>query len=95
MVILTQAVSPQPVSSQDNQEQESSQDAADEQQIAPSLAVPSPTGQINLGYQSYLLAEIFTIDAAGLVSGVGHWIIAPTQKAMEILLRQYISPNAP
>ncbi len=91
--VLTQAVII-PNEQVDKQEQgESESDAS--QQISKSAIVPTSTLQINLDYQSYLVTELFYQDDEDEKVPVVKTLLPASQKALKILFRRIISPNAP
>ncbi|MEO9482585.1 MAG: hypothetical protein ABJG47_04040 [Ekhidna sp.] len=93
LFVLTQAVI---VPSQDTDRQEQADSEKEEvQQLSKVAAVPSSSIQINLDYQSYLLTEVFFQHQKGEKISVEKLILPSTQKALKILFRQIISPNAP
>ncbi len=93
LFVLTQAVIV-PVQTQDKQEQNDSE-KSETPQIAKSEAVPSSSLQINLDYQSYLLTEVFYQDREEENAPTVKLILPSAQKALKILFRRIISPNAP
>lgn len=64
-------------------------------QITKVATVPSSSFQINLDYQSYLLTEVFYQDLEKEKAPVAKLILPSAQKALKILFRRIISPNAP
>lgn len=93
LFVLTQAVI---VPDQETDKQEQTDNENEEvQQFSKVTAVPSSSLQINLDYQSYLLTEVFYQDEQENNTPVEKLILPTTQKALKILFRQIISPNAP
>ena len=93
LFVLTQAVI---VPNQETDKQEQTDTENEEvQQFSKVTAVPSSSLQINLDYQSYLLTEVFYQDEQENNTPVEKLILPTTQKALKILFRQIISPNAP
>ncbi len=91
--VLTQAaIVPDQVS--DKQEQTENGEG-EEQQIAQLTAVPSSSLQINLDYQSYLLTEVFYQDLKKINFPGTKLILPSTQKALKVIFRRIITPNAP
>lgn len=78
----------------DKQEQADT-DEEELQQIEKAAAVPSSSLQINLDYQSYLLAEVFYQDQEKGKTPVVKLLVLSSQKALKILFERIISPNAP
>ena len=77
-------------------EQEQSDDTGEEsQQLTLNEAVPFSVPQINLDFQSFLLEEVnFEEETEEKSTGLEAWAPA-AQKALKVLLRRIISPNAP
>ncbi|WP_420576311.1 hypothetical protein [Ekhidna sp.] len=95
LFVLTQAVYV-PEQSHDKQEQSDSDHEDQEvQQLSKTAAVPTSSFQINLDYQSYLLNEVFFQDEGEDKSPSVEYILPSAQKALKILFRNIISPNAP
>lgn len=93
LFVLTQAaIVPETVV--DKQEQADSEEG-EKQQIEQSVAVPSSAFQINLDYQSYLLTEVFYQDKETEKAPIVKILVPSAQKALKVLFRQIISPNAP
>lgn len=93
LFVLTQAAII-PEKAVDKQEQ-SDTESQENQQITKPAAVPSSSIQFNLDYQSYLLEEVFYKDEETENAPVVKQILPSAQKALKILFRQIISPNAP
>ncbi|WP_436517933.1 hypothetical protein [Ekhidna sp. To15] len=93
LFVLTQAaIVPEQVA--DKQEQTDTEE--DEvQQITKSAAVQSSSIQINLDYQSYLLTEVFYQDREKEKVPDVKLLVPSAQKALKVLFRSIISPNAP
>ena len=66
-----------------------------EQQLSKTPAVTASSLQINLDYQSYLLNEVFFQDEDEEKTTAIEEILPSAQKALKILFRRIISPNAP
>ena len=80
----------------DKQEQSGTDNEKKEtQQFSKTALVPTSSLQINLDYQSYLLNEVFFQDGDEGESPAIECIIPSAQKALKILFRRIISPNAP
>lgn len=94
LFVLTQAAIVPDQIVPDKQEKNDSQEES-EQQIAKAAAVPSSSFQINLDYQSYLLNEVFFQDQEKSKTPVIKRFIPNVQKALKVLFRRIISPNAP
>ena len=93
LFVLTQAaIVPEQVP--DKQEQSDSEEK-NEQQITKPAAVPSSSIEINLGYQSYLLTEVFYSDQEQEKAPIVKLLVPSAQKALKVLFRRIISPNAP
>jgi hypothetical protein len=93
LLVLTQsAIVPEQI--EDKQEQSDSQDN-EKQQLSKAEAVPSTSLQINLDYQSYLLNEVFHQDLEDQSAPIVKLTLPSAQKALKILFRRIISPNAP
>lgn len=93
LFVLTQAaIVPQPI--EDKQEQ-SDTEQEEKQQVTKSAAVPSSSLQINLDYQSYLLTEVFYQVLEKEKAPDAKVVLPSAQKALKVLFRRIISPNAP
>ncbi|MEP1035588.1 hypothetical protein [Ekhidna sp.] len=93
LFVLTQAaIVPEQIS--DNQEQADSEEN-EAQLITKSAAVPSSSFHINLDYQSYLLTEVFYQDLEREKVPFVKLQVPSALKALKVLFRQIISPNAP
>ncbi|MFK7954302.1 MAG: hypothetical protein AB8B73_15735 [Ekhidna sp.] len=92
--ILTQSIYLEPDTYQDQQEQ-SSEDAPESTQVVISKAVTSSTVQFNLGFQSYLLEEIFQTEEGQKQTHLQDELISTANKALKVLLGRIIAPNAP
>ncbi|MEM7297201.1 MAG: hypothetical protein AAF391_02920 [Bacteroidota bacterium] len=94
VVLAQNTISVQSQQHDDAQEQ-SDEDESEEKQLVLSQAVPSSTLQVNLDFQSFLLEEV-TLDEEGeeQKASVLEWLPS-AQKALKILFRRIISPNAP
>ncbi|MEQ9007648.1 MAG: hypothetical protein RLP12_07175 [Ekhidna sp.] len=92
MVLTQSAFVPEQI--EDKQEQSDTENS-EKQQISKSAAVPSSSLQINLDYQSYLLNEVFYQDLEDEKNPVVKQCLSSAQKALKILFRRIISPNAP
>lgn len=75
--------------------QEQSDTGEDAQLVTQTIAVPSSSLQINLDYQSYLLAEVFYQDEDEEKAPQVTLSLSSVQKVLKILFRRIISPNAP
>lgn len=74
-------------------EEQKSKEGNTEQYIKLADAVPSSSTQINIDYQSFLLEELTLDDVDEEPKPVRFDI--PLGKALKVLFRQIISPNAP
>ena len=98
LFVLTQTVAiPGDASDEDRQEQSESdtQSSNDQDQANLSEAVPSTGSQIYLGFQSILLQEVTTGSEKEDRGIALEKIVPATHKALKILFRRIISPNAP
>ena len=93
LFVLTQAALV-PDQLPDRQEQNNTE-KGETPQLAKVAAVQSSSLQINLDYQSYLLTEVFYQDQEEENAPVITLISPSAQKALKILFRRIISPNAP
>lgn len=93
MFVLTQATIV-PKQASDKQEQ-SDKEHKEVQQVIKPAAIPSSSLQINLDYQSYLLEEVFYQDQEKENAPVEKLILPSVQKALKVIFRRIISPNAP
>lgn len=96
LIVLTQSVHV-PSGEVDAQEQESSDEEKGQGkiEIVQSKALPGNSLQISLEFPSYLLEEVrYQTDKAGGDYSSEH-VIERIQKAIKILFRKIISPNAP
>jgi len=77
-------------------DKEQSDDSGQEsQQLSLTEAVPFSVPQINLDFQSFLLEEVpFEKEPKEEDTGLDQWAPA-AQKALKVLFRRIISPNAP
>lgn len=94
LFVLTQAAIVPDQIVPDKQEQSDAQEGS-EQQITKAAAVPTSSFQINLDYQSYLLNEVFFQDREEGKTPVVKRLVPNAQKALKVLFRRIISPNAP
>jgi len=98
LFVLTQAVYV-PMQVADSYEQQGTSDTEDDtqepQQLTKTAALPSSLLQLNLGYQSYLLNEVFFFLEDEEKPTTFKQILPATQKALKILFQRIISPNAP
>ncbi|MEP0984595.1 hypothetical protein [Ekhidna sp.] len=78
----------------DNQEQSDSEGKEKQQITKPTVAL-STSLQINLDYQSYLVTEVFHQGVDDKKTPLKTRIIPTLEKALKVLFRQIISPNAP
>lgn len=94
--VLLQAVYVPPVSV-DQQEQQDKKDAESEEKatVSQSQAVPNSSSQINLGFDSYLLEEVSHNEEDEDKMARSQPTIPGVRKAVRVLLRKIISPNAP
>ncbi len=92
--VLTQAVV---VEQQlvENKKEQADSDKSDHQQVAETIAIPSSSVQISLDYQSYLLGEVFSKEDEERNQADSKELFFPTPKAIMVILRRIISPNAP
>ena len=65
-----------------------------EQYLTLTNAIPSTPTQINLNYQSFLLEELYREEENESTNKTIRFDI-PLGKALKVLFRQIISPNAP
>ena len=80
---------------EDSQEQSQSESKHSDEKATVSEAVPSNGPQVNLGFQSILLQEFIQgepVDEKGVILGK---IAITSQKALKVLSRRFIAPNAP
>ena len=94
LFVLTQAAIVPDQVAPDEQEQSDAKEG-NAQQITKAAAVPSSSFQINLDYQSYLLNEVFFQDEENDKTPIAELLVPNAQKALKILFRRIISPNAP
>lgn len=92
--ILTQSIYLKPEIQKDQQEQ-SGEDIPESTQIVTSKAVTSSSLQLNLGFQSYLLEEIFQTEDGQEKAHLQDGFISTANKALKVLLSRIIAPNAP
>lgn len=78
----------------DSQEQSDTENEDKQQITKPNVAL-STSLQINLDYQSYLVTEVFYQDVENKKTPLRTQIIPTLEKALKVLFRQIISPNAP
>ncbi|WP_424962364.1 hypothetical protein [Ekhidna sp.] len=95
LFVLTQSVFVQEQSYDQQEQRDSEEEKGETQQISKAEAVPTSSLQINLDYQSYLLNEVFFPDEDEYKSPAVKQILPSAQKALKILFRRIISPNAP
>ena len=93
--ILTQSIYLNPEIQKDQQEQSGGEDAPESTQVVASKAVASSSAQFNLGFQSYLLEEIFQTEDGHKKSHFQDGFISTANKALKVLLSRIIAPNAP
>ncbi len=96
LFVLTHAVAldRQIEKSKDSQEQKKSKES-DSQQVTEAVAIASASPQLSLDYQSYCLGEVFTKDQNENIQTDIKNVLNVTQKAIGVILRRIISPNAP
>ncbi|MEO9872831.1 hypothetical protein [Ekhidna sp.] len=93
LFVLTQAVIVTE-ENKENPEQEQS-DKTENQQVGEAIAIPASSLQLNLDYQSYLVEEVFFQNENEENAPIVKSILPSAQKALKILFRRIISPNAP
>lgn len=95
--VLTQAsIVPESVYQKNQDASEQSDSDKDEVlQISESPAVPSSNLQINLDYQSYLVTEVIHQEEEKDKVQEEKLLLPAAQKALKVLFRRIISPNAP
>ena len=94
--MLTQASLVAPEQTSGDQQEQSDQEEQDEkQQVSSNHAVPSSSLQFNLDYQSYLLAEVIYQEDSEETNEASDELFPTIQKALHVILRRIISPNAP
>ena len=95
MFLFTQTAATTVEVAYDEQEQADTKENSSEDQLTISEAVTSSGPQINLGFQSFLLEEMTQDEASEDEGALEKQIVSSTQKALKILFRRIISPNAP
>lgn len=96
VLVLVQAA--YPVSYQeDSQEQSDSKDSetGSETSVLLPQTIPNSASQINLGFDSYLLDEVTHNENTNENSISSALIVPRVHKAIRVLLRKIVSPNAP
>ncbi|NQZ75869.1 MAG: hypothetical protein HRT61_07110 [Ekhidna sp.] len=66
-----------------------------QQQISKAAVSHSSSLQLNLDYQSYLLSEVFYQESIDEEAPISYKIASTFEKALRVIFRQIISPNAP
>ena len=96
LFVLTQAVVAdlQVEKNEDKQEQKSSEDS-ESQQITETVAIASASSQLSFDHQSTFLGEIFIKDQDEDNQTSIKDVLHTSQKAIRVILRRIISPNAP
>lgn len=96
LFVLTQTVIySTPDTSNDPSKEQSDVPENGKQQLSLSEAVPSAITQINLDFQSFLIEEVEFDDDNSEVESPAKELISLSNKALKIILRRIISPNAP
>ena len=94
--VLTQAsIVPESVYKNPDTQEQSDAENDELLQISETPAVPSSNLQINLDYQSYLLTEVIHPEEEEGKSQEEKLLLPTAQKALKVLFRRIISPNAP
>lgn len=96
LFVLTQAVVvDQQVQKEEDTKEQSDSKETDSQKVTESIAITTSSFQVSLDYQSYLLGQIFTKDPEENSQTDIKNVLFSTQKAIKVILRRIISPNAP
>ena len=77
------------------EQQKDSNQKGKEQQVKINEAVTSPTSQINLDFQSFLLEEVHFDEKNEDQKSSEGFLAGSSQKVLRVLFRRIISPNAP
>ncbi|MEP5613639.1 MAG: hypothetical protein ABJP45_15415 [Cyclobacteriaceae bacterium] len=82
---------------EDSQEQSDKTDseAGSETSISLPQTIPNSASQINLGFDSYLLDEVTHSKETTEKSISSRLIVPRVHRAIQVLLRKIVSPNAP
>ena len=94
-VLMQTTVVPEAPSNNDQQEQSESDTDSSNEQTSISEAVPTSGSQIYLGYQSILLQVVTTAEDKEDNGTILEKVVPTTHKALKVLFRRIISPNAP
>lgn len=94
LFVLTQTTVTSEVEVQKDSQEESGKTSHTDQ-IKVSEAVTSSGPQINLGFQSFLLQEVELNTDGEDKSSPLELLVPPAKKALKVLFRRIISPNAP
>lgn len=92
--VLSQTIYLVPDTQKDTQEQ-SEEKVPETVQVVTSEAVTSTSFQVNLGFQSYLLEEIFQTESNKKKTVLKDKFLSSASKALQVLLSRIIAPNAP
>lgn len=82
------------VDEETDQKEQSEPSSAPADHSTISEAVPSPSSQVNLGFQYILLEEVLLEESQEEHSVIDR-VVAGTQNALQVIFRRIISPNAP
>lgn len=95
IIVISQSVVT-PLNENRNEETKQQSNTEDHQDfVQVKEAVTSSPSQINLDFQSVLLEEVAFEEEQDAAKSPFEVLIPSTQKALKILFRQIISPNAP
>lgn len=95
LFVLTQTVVPSIQHEKTEQTEQSSEEENSYQELKLSDAIPSSSLQINLDFQSFLLEEVTMSDDNEDGRALSELALPSAQKALKVLFRRIISPNAP
>lgn len=79
----------------EDKKEHSDTDSSQSEQVTISEAVPTSGSQINLGFQSILLQKLVLDEETEGQGSVIEKLVPTTQKALKVLFRKIIAPNAP
>lgn len=95
LIVLTQSVYAVYPAADVIEQQESDEQTSDESMVVQSKAIPNSSSQINLETESFLLEELNYDDESDDELNAGEFLIENVRKAVKILFRKIIAPNAP
>lgn len=75
--------------------QEESGTSSEQEKVQISEAVTTSGSQINVEFQSFLLAEVILDSTGQEKKSPLDLLVPPAKKALNVLFRRIISPNAP